>query len=585
MFIVSKTIRENIKIYYNLISFSLLLIFFSTSFSINAQNESKHLKDSILKYLYNNKEKTQYFNKQLFTLSEINKNEEDKRWSYMFSGVMYELSNDLDSTIFYFEKGLEISKNPIDIINYTYGMGVIYESKRDYERALRLYNEALILASENKLESKKEDIKLSITSIRNKVNGTLESIPQLIEAYNKYIGQDIYIRYARKKLIDGYVANGIYDKALTLIEEGLKAAQEENNSEYLYYLNELKGRCYLNKKEYNFSEQALKIAIKHANILDNELFLDNANYVLAEVKNRQAKTKESLSLINDILKRKALKSSEERSKYYNLLAENYKVLDSIDLSNEYYQKSIEEKEKASIERIETLEKIHKISLEEEIIETKDQKIKKRNWIIAFALLLITAILLFFRYKKVKKKDQIAFDALLLKVKKFENKTAHLDIDLVIDDLSKKADIKDKKLDSETVEIKEAISKTNTFVLDKAKIASILKKIKKLEQEHYFLRKDCNLNNMAKALGTNTSYLSKIVNENLNKSFSKYINELRINHAVVELKNNRRLRAYSVAAIAEEFGYKNADSFSSYFKSVTGISPSVYIKKIKSIRTS
>jgi len=88
--------------------------------------------------------------------------------------------------------------------------------------------------------------------------------------------------------------------------------------------------------------------------------------------------------------------------------------------------------------------------------------------------------------------------------------------------------------------------------------------------------------MAKKLKTNTSYLSKIINNHLDKSFSIYINELRINYAILELKNNKRLRQYSVKAIAEDMGYKNADAFSRYFRAATGISPSVYIKKIDKI---
>lgn len=109
------------------------------------------------------------------------------------------------------------------------------------------------------------------------------------------------------------------------------------------------------------------------------------------------------------------------------------------------------------------------------------------------------------------------------------------------------------------------------------------KIQKLEDKQYYLRQDCTMHNMAKKLKTNTSYLSKIVNTHLEKSFSTYINELRINHAILELKNNKRLRSYSVKGIAEEMGYKNADAFSRYFKAATGISPTVYIKKIQEIK--
>jgi YesN/AraC family two-component response regulator len=115
-----------------------------------------------------------------------------------------------------------------------------------------------------------------------------------------------------------------------------------------------------------------------------------------------------------------------------------------------------------------------------------------------------------------------------------------------------------------------------------KIQEILSKIEYLEEKKYYLKQECTMHNMAKRLKTNTSYLSSIINNHLNKTFSNYINELRINYAILELKNNKRLRSYSVKAISEEIGYKSADSFSKYFKEATGLTPSVYIKKISTL---
>ena len=136
---------------------------------------------------------------------------------------------------------------------------------------------------------------------------------------------------------------------------------------------------------------------------------------------------------------------------------------------------------------------------------------------------------------------------------------------------------------ETINVKESIveeSKNQQYKLDSDKVQALLDKLQKLESTNYFLRKDCSLHNTAKKLKTNTSYLSKVINTHLEKSFSTYINELRINYAIVELKNNKRLRAYSIKAIAEEIGYKNSDAFGRYFKAETGLTPSVYIKKIQ-----
>ncbi len=123
----------------------------------------------------------------------------------------------------------------------------------------------------------------------------------------------------------------------------------------------------------------------------------------------------------------------------------------------------------------------------------------------------------------------------------------------------------------------------TFTINDERINDILEKLKKLEQQKYFLRRDCTLHNVAKKLKTNTAYLSKIVNSELGKSFSSYINALRMSYIISELKNNSTLRAYSISAIADEIGYKSPDSFTKYFKEATGVSPAVYIRKIEKMK--
>ncbi|MEO4003968.1 helix-turn-helix transcriptional regulator [Flavobacterium sp. CAU 1735] len=128
--------------------------------------------------------------------------------------------------------------------------------------------------------------------------------------------------------------------------------------------------------------------------------------------------------------------------------------------------------------------------------------------------------------------------------------------------------------------KKSLSDTTTFVINDKRVNDILIQLAKLEQSKYFLSQDCTLHSVAKKLKTNTTYLSRIINKELGKSFSDYINELRISYVLLELACNKKLRAYSISAIADEIGYKSPDSFSKYFKEVTGISPSAYIRKIE-----
>ena len=124
-------------------------------------------------------------------------------------------------------------------------------------------------------------------------------------------------------------------------------------------------------------------------------------------------------------------------------------------------------------------------------------------------------------------------------------------------------------------------KNSTEVPEETK-QQILEGLKKLEKQEYYLKQECNSYNVAKKINTNTSYLSKVINSHYGINFNTYINDLRINYTIVRLKNDVIFRSYSIQSIAEEVGYKSADSFTKYFKKDTGLNPSFYIKEIKNI---
>lgn len=85
--------------------------------------------------------------------------------------------------------------------------------------------------------------------------------------------------------------------------------------------------------------------------------------------------------------------------------------------------------------------------------------------------------------------------------------------------------------------------------------------------------------LAKELDTNTAYLSKTINQREGKNFSQYLNGLRIDYIISELKNDKKLRSYTINAIAVEIGFGTAQSFSKAFYQQTGIYPSYFIKKL------
>ncbi|MBQ0148081.1 MAG: helix-turn-helix domain-containing protein [Flavobacteriaceae bacterium] len=109
---------------------------------------------------------------------------------------------------------------------------------------------------------------------------------------------------------------------------------------------------------------------------------------------------------------------------------------------------------------------------------------------------------------------------------------------------------------------------------------LLKKLENFEKNKGFLKKDVNLNNLAKQFDTNTKYLSEIIKSYKNKNFNQYLNELRINHLLYELENNEKVLNTKVSYLASDMGFSSHSSFSTLFTQYVGKSPSEYIKKLK-----
>ena len=81
------------------------------------------------------------------------------------------------------------------------------------------------------------------------------------------------------------------------------------------------------------------------------------------------------------------------------------------------------------------------------------------------------------------------------------------------------------------------------------------------------------------MNTNTKYLSKIINHHKNKSFINYVNDLRVEYSIEQLKESDVLKSYTIQGIAEEVGFNSAESYSSAFKKSTGIKPSYFLREL------
>ncbi len=96
----------------------------------------------------------------------------------------------------------------------------------------------------------------------------------------------------------------------------------------------------------------------------------------------------------------------------------------------------------------------------------------------------------------------------------------------------------------------------------------------VENEKLFLNPELSMSDVAERLQTNTSYLSRAVNEILKKNFPAYINELRIREAQ-RLLADRNFSNRSIEGIALMSGFRSKSAFNDAFRKFTGMTPSFF----------
>lgn len=93
----------------------------------------------------------------------------------------------------------------------------------------------------------------------------------------------------------------------------------------------------------------------------------------------------------------------------------------------------------------------------------------------------------------------------------------------------------------------------------------------LENKEYYRQKDLRLSDVSVLLGTNRSYISRVVNQKLHTSFCDLVNKYRIEHAKKLIRQSRE-SALPLGEIAEASGFSGESSFYRVFKKEIGVSP-------------
>jgi AraC-like DNA-binding protein len=106
----------------------------------------------------------------------------------------------------------------------------------------------------------------------------------------------------------------------------------------------------------------------------------------------------------------------------------------------------------------------------------------------------------------------------------------------------------------------------------------------MRQKALFTDCDLNLDKLAALTGINKYHLSETLNSFAGKSFYQYVNEYRVAHVLKQLENRPQGREAepNFLSLAYQSGFKAKSSFNRYFKEITGLTPSEYLRSTRNV---
>ncbi|HPG32248.1 MAG TPA: AraC family transcriptional regulator [Lentimicrobium sp.] len=138
-------------------------------------------------------------------------------------------------------------------------------------------------------------------------------------------------------------------------------------------------------------------------------------------------------------------------------------------------------------------------------------------------------------------------------------------------------VKDENEDDEKVEETKSQGKYVGSALSTEHKMLLVKRLEALMfEEKIFVNDSLSVEDVANRLGTNSKYVSQVINEQYGKNFYNYINSYRVEEAQ-KLLLSGGMEKYTILGIAQMVGFGSKSSFNSSFKRITGLTPSEFMK--------
>ncbi|SEM67632.1 Helix-turn-helix domain-containing protein [Chryseobacterium taichungense] len=432
----------------------------------------------------------------------------------------------------------QYSKNTTnDYLKYQnlYHIGVVKSYLGYYDEAAELFDKCLVYYRE------KARSKLHPNEIYNNKKGYLNSLHQLIICYRhsgKYRELDAAIRKGLSEV--GNNPEYAQEKAYFLLSKGI---EEYTSKQYQQALSDLAQ-----------SLPSIRNSRDFARLSVNYFFIGKSYLGLGDSKQSVI----YFNRIDSIFNKHQFILPELRENYEILI--NYSKKHNDQTQQLYYTSQLLKADSIMAKDFSYLSpKIHKDYDTKTLLEEKN-KLQKINYLVTviIILLIIWAIGLIMLFAKKQKKAKEIKQQYILLEEKFVK-----DNDVVVPN---------------TLEAPNIFLEEKKINLHEKKVEELLRKLKTFENKKGFTQKGLTISKLAAQLGTNSSYLSQVINEHKGGNFNKYLSQLRINYITNLLFEDKKYLKYNIETLARECGIASRQNFSDLFYEINGIRPTDFIKK-------
>ncbi len=546
-----------------------------------AQHFNK-IPDSLKKYSYEElenkiaKDKFNYKNNNIYANTYLLKAKKENNIEKVIYGYssMGDVSNDFELDLKYSDSAMSIAKSkmPKTLSYLHYIRGHIYYREKMLKNALNCF----LMANTHSTE-KSKDLNISINYSIGLIKNTQGDYEEAIAIYKKCEEEARVNNYSNYLLFvlglsELYNKVDKIDLAEKYIYEGISLRNKDVSGYYYYpYFISNRGKNYFKRKQYKKAIEDLTSQLKiiqanndYSNYAENNFYIGECYHQLHQDEkaiNYYKKVDSVFVAKNDIY--------PLTIGTYGRLIDYYKK--NKDFKNViFYSDQFIKADKVLYDNYKYISnKIAKTYDIQEVITSKQAVIsylknyKKTSGITIFFLILTTISLgcvLYLKNKKAKKhieKQKALFDA--YKAER-EEQLLHQDDPLKIKGENNK--------------------KAAALPIDGNVITYILNCLEQFESDQKYLEKEYTVEILATEFKTNSTYLSRVINEIKGRNFTQYINSLRIEYLLEKLETDKRYMHYTIQALSELCGYNSVQTFVRAFTSHAKMKPSDFLKEMR-----